>query len=87
MGISKNEEASERMTGESISKLFKGHMILNWKTGSMRVMKKAPKNASPFEIPLLIKIKVNIPDRQETIVEGEIDVKPEKVKEMVVHSI
>ena len=55
----------------------------------MRVLQKKPNNnkLKPFEIIININLKLNIPDKTELIVKGEVDIPPHKVKEMVIHSI
>ena len=71
------------------TKSFKGLLILNWKTGSMRVLKtlKKKKDIGPWEVPVNIDIKINLPQMPEIIAKGEVDIPEYKVKEMFVESI
>jgi hypothetical protein len=66
----------------STSKIFKGTLILNWKSGDMRVVKKA-RSIGPSEIPVNFSVKVIIPQRPEARFEGEITLDDNKVQEMV----
>lgn len=74
------------MTEEN-SKLFEAHIILNWKTKEIRVMKKKPKGNSPFEIPIKMHIKVKIPEFKEIVARGEIEIPQYKVEEMVIENL
>ncbi len=70
-----------------MEKLFEGWLILNWKNKQMRVIKKKPKNIGAFEIPILLRIKVKIPERVDIKAEGEIEVPLPKLKEMVIEEL
>lgn len=69
------------------SKIFKGVLMLNWKTGAMRVTKKKPRKVLPYEIPVVIDVKVNLPEQVEIKAKGEVTVPPTKVKEMFIEAI
>jgi len=70
-------------------KIFKGYLILNWKNGSMEIKKRKPKKSklSPFDIPIIIEIKVIVPERKEIVAKGEIELSEEKVNEMIIESL
>jgi len=72
-----------------MEKIFKGYLILNWKNGSLSVRKTQPKksNLSPFEIPIRLEIKVEVPDRKEIVAKGHITLSEEKVKEMIIEEL
>jgi hypothetical protein len=68
-----------------VSKIFDGYLILNWKTGSMKVLKRKSKRrtANPFEIVVHFQIEVQLPEAKEHEVKGKIVVPEEQVAEMV----
>ena len=70
-----------------VSKNFKGVLVINWKNGSMKVNKKKPKSLGPWDIPVNIDIKLNIPENPEITAKGEVDIPGYKVKEMFIKSI
>jgi hypothetical protein len=74
-------EKSER------SKTFTGYVMLNWKTGGMKLMIRKPTRPTPFEVPVEINIKVNIPEFKVLKADGEITLSEHKINEMTVHSI
>lgn len=77
------EENNNKLT----SKLFTGTLVLNWKNNQMKVIKKRPQSLNPFEIPVKINIKVNVPILPEITAKGEVDIPAYKVKEMLIESI
>ena len=72
---------------QTIFKTFNPVLILNWKTGSLRLTKKKPKSLGPWEIPVQIDLKVNIPIIPEIIAKGEVTIPDVKVKEMMIEAI
>jgi len=70
-------------------KIFKGYLILNWKNGSMDIKKRKPKNSklSPYDIPIVIEIKVKLPEKKEFVAKGEIELSEEKVNDMIIESL
>lgn len=72
-----------------VNKLFEATLILNWKTKGMRIVKKMPKksNVGAFEIPVKISINVKVPEMQEIVAKGEIEIPAHKVKEMVLETL
>jgi len=75
------------MAEPEAAELFEGHLVVDWKKKSMRVVMRKPKNLKPFEIAIHVKLKLNIPEQVEIVAEGEIDIPANKVKEMNIHSI
>lgn len=71
----------------NIEKNFEGHLLLNWKTGEMAIVKRKPKKLNPFIVIVKTKIKVIVPEVKEIIAEGEVIIPAHQVKEMTVHSI
>lgn len=69
------------------NKVFKPIIIINWKTGSTRVTKRKPKTLGPWEIPVQLEIKINVPQNPEIFAKGEIDIPGYKVKEMFIEAI
>ena len=73
---------------KSLSKNFKGVLLLNWKTGSMRVLKGKNKvNSTPYEIPVKIDITVNLPREADITAKGNITIPEKKVSEMIIESL
>lgn len=40
---------------------FIGVLVLNWKNGSMRVVRNAPSNTSPYEVCVRFNVRVEVP--------------------------
>jgi hypothetical protein len=59
------------------SKRFEGYLVLNWKTGAMRVLKHL------FEILIHFAIDVELPEPKEHGISGKIVIPEEQVAEMV----
>ena len=70
-----------------MNKLFEATIILNWKNGGVRVVKKKPRGLNPFEILVKMKIKVKVPEMKEIIAKGEIEIPEHKVNQMVLESL
>lgn len=70
-----------------MEKIFKGVLILDWKRESMRIIKKKPQELGPFEIDLMLEIKVKIPNRETKRLSTEVEVPESKISEMVAHEI
>jgi hypothetical protein len=72
-----------------MEKLFTGYILLNWKNGKFTVRKTQPKKSrlNPFEIPIRLEIKVEVPEQKELVAKGEITLSEEKVKEMVIEEL
>jgi len=65
------------------SKTFEGYLVVNWKTGHMKVTKKKPKRDNQFHIPIKFSINVNMPEYKEIEAKGEITI-PETQAEMII---
>lgn len=70
-------------------KLFKGVLVLNWKDGSMRLIKKAPFTPEPSEISVSVNITLEIPENKSISakLEGRIEVPEHKIKQMVIERL
>jgi len=60
-------------------KNFKYHIIIDFRTGTMRSVKKKPQNIKPYEISVGLNIKVNIPIKQEIKFDAEITLPETKI--------
>lgn len=69
------------------SKNFKGTLILNWKSGSMRVVKREVFKATPYEISMKININVSVPKIKPVEIKGDFEIPMTKVKEAMIHDI
>jgi len=70
-----------------IEKVFEGYLILNWKTGKFEARKKGKRSYSPYEIPIKLQIKVEIPEQKELVAKGHITLSEQKVKELLIEEI
>ena len=72
-----------------IEKNFEFYVLLNWKTGNVKVLKRKPniEKLSPFLIPIKLKLTVKVPERKELYAEGEITLSEEQVSKMVLEEI
>ena len=75
------------MTEVEQSKKFDGYLILDWKNKKMRVVSKLSRKLNPYEIPLKINIKINVPKLKTYEVKGEFTVPQTQVKEAILHEI
>ena len=69
-----------------MEKKFTGYLIINWRTGDMRMRKKKPDKYSlgTFEIPIRVEINIKLPEQKEIVARGNITLPEEKVAEMVI---
>lgn len=72
-----------------VDKEFKGYIILDWKSGNLRVKKVNPMKAlKPTEIPIEINMKVSVPDKPPmTKIDGEIEITGTKVKKIIISTM
>ena len=70
-------------------KRFEFYVILNWKNGSVKALKRKPNidKLSPFLIPMRVKLDIKIPERKEIVVESEITLSEQQVDKMIVEEI
>ena len=81
------EEMIQQKLPAMSEKVFTGFLLLDWKTGHMKVMKRKPKSFAPVIIPIALQLKVLIPVQQEMIAKGEIELSQSKVNELVLESL
>ena len=62
-------------------KEFKKYIIIDYRTGDMRVVKK-PKKLGPFDLGCYLNIKVNLPAKQEIKFDAEITLSENKIREI-----
>jgi len=84
--------AEDKKTLET--KHFKGFLIVDYRSGKMRVRKMDPKKLhnnyrklNPFEIPITIELKINVPRGPEIVAKGEVTIPPTQVREMFLESL
>ena len=70
------DDAGERLN-------FKGVLILNWRNGDMRVVKKCPNSKNPAEFMVNFNIEVEVPEFHPPTMEGTIIVPKHKVRKML----
>lgn len=72
-----------------MEKHFKGVLVLNWKSGVVKVMRRvvAKDKYGPSEISVSFDIVVEVPERQIHDLKGRIVLKPEQVNELLIDSI
>ena len=71
-----------------MNRKFEGVMLLNWKNGSMRILKRVNlKNLSPWEIPVNVNIDVVVPDKTIHQATGTIELPKEKVSSMTLEAL
>jgi hypothetical protein len=68
-------------------KIFESHIVLDYRTGTMRVTKKKPTKLKPFEIPIRIELTVTAPKIPDIVAKGNIQISPTKVSQMVIESL
>lgn len=68
-------------------KNFKSFVVLNFKTGAMRIMKKKPGKVGPFEIPIELSFNVTVPKKAEVLMTADIEIPTTKVSEMTAHMV
>jgi hypothetical protein len=68
-------------------KIFQGHVILNWKNGSFRAVKRLSKTLKETEIPIEINIKVTLPEKPKMSVTGELELSGAKVKQLILDAL
>lgn len=68
-------------------KEFKGWLVLNYRTGEMKVGKRKPIKPSASEIPIELKLNVNVPEIPQITATGSITLSEAKVNEMVIEQL
>jgi len=77
-----NEESTEQVV-----KTFEACLILNYKNGEMRILKKRPNSISYSDIPINIKINVRVPEKEEMSLEGDITLSDVKVNQIMLDQV
>lgn len=75
------------MSDKGITRSFEGILLINWNTGAMRIVKRAPTKKNPFEIKVNVKLKINVPKELDIVAEGEITIPPVQAQEMLLRSL
>jgi len=70
-----------------MEKILDAYIIYNWKTSSVKIVKKKPKRYNPFEIPIKIHIKFMLPEPKEIEAKGEIVIPETQVKDMIIEGL
>lgn len=60
---------------------------MNWKNGNMKVNKKRVNTLSPYEIPINIDIDLIVPDKQDFVCKGEIELSKTEIKNMMIERL
>ena len=68
-------------------KEFKTWLIIDYKTGNFRVIKKKPRKIKVSEIPIDLKLKIKIPKTPLIKARGYIELDKMKVREMVIENM
>jgi hypothetical protein len=69
------------------TKEFKTWLVVDWKSGQFRVCKKKPDRLKSSEIPIDIKLNVQIPETPVLKAHGEITLSQAKVNEMILEEL
>ena len=69
------------------AKTFSTTLVLDWKTGKFKVIKRPPKSFKPNEIPIDFSLKIHIPDPLRVQAKGEVTLSEQKVSEIVANEI
>ena len=70
-----------------INKKFKGYLVLNWKTGEMKIYKKGYKELKQFEVALELNLDVEIPNNPIPVASGTITLSEQQVSKLTVDSL
>lgn len=69
-----------------MNKTFEGYLLLNWKTGRIKIMKRK-RRAGPFDVVVHFRIELELPEPKEHEISGRIIIPKEKVAEMVFEAL
>jgi len=70
-----------------MQKNFRFYLILNWKDGSVRVLKRPPSALSYSEIPVKLDLSLEIPERQEISLKGKVILDQTQISEIVLDTL
>ena len=63
-------------------RIFKGKLLLNWKTGEMRLFRRESVKHGPWEIPVNLNIVVQTPDVQVHTIDKKVTLSDVQISEM-----
>jgi len=66
---------------------FVGYLLLDWRSGKMRLMSRKPKSVPPYAIPVKVDIKVTAPTQAEVVAKGELELTHSKLKEFLIEGL
>lgn len=68
-------------------KIFKGYLVINWKTGAMALKKRKP-DVSGYWIPIELKLTLKVPDPEDQPkIDTTMEISYAKLAEIVVEEI
>jgi hypothetical protein len=72
-----------------ITKKLEAYLILNWKTGDIKILHKKPKSTGPYDIYVKLNLNINIPELKEASAEvrGEVNVPEAQVKDAILDEL
>lgn len=70
-----------------VLKNFKATLVVNWKTGAMKVMKRKSKGKNPWEIAINLDLDVVTPEYKDHEFKGKITIPESQVEQMTAQSI
>lgn len=69
------------------TKTYSTTLVLNWKKGTFKAMRRPPKTFKADEIPIDFSLKMNIPDPVKIKAHGEITLSEQKISDIVAEEI
>ena len=70
-----------------MKKEFKTILVMDWKNGKFKIYSRLPKNLKASEIPIRVNINVEIPEKPNLEIKGDIKLSDEKVNQMVIEEL
>ncbi len=70
-----------------MEKKFKFYVIVNWKNGRVKAVKRKPKKVSGYDIPILFDLTVKIPEPTEMKAKAEVIIPQKRLEEMVLEAL
>ena len=61
---------------------FEGHLIFNWRTRHMRVVKKLSRQLKSFEFSVKVDVTLRMPEQKEPVAKGDFELPQAKVNEI-----
>lgn len=75
------------MTEEKTTKRFETYLVINWKSGNVRLAKRKPKDLTPLEVPIHVRLDLVIPNFKEIKAEGTIEISEIKAGDIILEGI